>query len=315
MNGRIIATALGIWLITCAQFSYAQREVMFAHYMYNTQDVNPAYVGNRQSLSVTSLNRSHWTLIFDKAPVSQSLSIHSPTGNERIGLGLSFRNETHGRERTTSFYTDFSYNVPITWESTLSMGLKAGLSMYSIPLTQLIIDDPSDPAFAEDYQSHWLPNFGFGVYYSSEYLYIGLSIPKFLEVNYFNNTIIGGARTVLRERNYYFIAGGAIRINPEVVIVPTTFIRLQYGAPVEADLTTNFIFFDRFSLGAMLRIQDALGLLMGIKINENWTVGYSFDWSILNRVPSFNFGSHEIVLRYDMKVFSYQNRHRGPGFF
>jgi type IX secretion system PorP/SprF family membrane protein len=314
MKRLTIAIVLGIWLSVSAQQACAQREVMFAHYMYNTQDINPAYVGHRKSFSVTSLNRSHWTLVFDRAPMSQSLNIHTPTSNEKIGLGLAFRNEIYGRERTTSFYADVSYHVKLTWESSLSMGLKSGLSMYSIPLTELIIDDPADPAFAANYQSHWLPNFGFGLYYQSDWLYLGLSIPKFLEVNYFNNTIVGGARTILQERNYYFIGGGVIRLNPEIDLVPTTYIRFQHNRPMEADLTANFILFDKFSLGAMFRIQDALGLLMGMRINENWTVGYSFDWSILNRNPSFNFGSHEIVLRYDM-ILNLTPWRRGPGYF
>lgn len=292
----------------------AQREVMFAHYLFNKQETNPAYAGSRQSLSITSLNRSHWTMIFDKAPVTQSLNLNTPTSNPDVGLGLSFRNERFGPEKTTSFYTDFAYRIRLTRESTLTMGLKAGLSMYNVPLTQLVIDDPSDPAFASDYQSHWLPNFGFGIYFRHPKIYAGFSIPKFLEVNYFDNAMIGGARTILQERNYYFMAGGIIDLNPDVYLRPTTYVRLQKDAPWEVGVTLECMFADRFSVGVMARLQDALGVLVGLRVNDNLTIGYSFDWSVLNRMPSFNFGSHEVILRYDL-VFLETHRARGARYF
>ncbi len=309
-------------LFSCGLFQklHAQREVMFAHYKYNLQEINPGYVGSRASMSIISLNRSHWTLVFDKAPVTQSLNVHSPTNNENIGLGISFRNERFGPEKTTSFFADFSYRVQATHQGTLSFGIKAGMGLYDVPLTELIIDDPRDPHFASDYRSHWLPNFGFGMYYREENLYIGVSIPKFLEVNYFDNSLTGGARTILQERNYYLTAGAAFEINPDMVIVPTTYMRYQRdakgnGGPViEADLSANIILFDRFSAGAMVRLQDAFGLMLGLRVSDNWTLNYSFDWSILNRVPSFNFGSHELVLRYDLN-FLYTHRPNVPMYF
>jgi len=287
---------------------------MYAHYMINTQEFNPAYVGSRQSMSVISLNRSHWALVFDKAPISQSLNIHTPLLNENMGLGVSFRNESFGPERTTSFFSDFSYRIRLTPESTLSFGLKAGVGFYNVPLTQLVIDDTRDPAFASDIDNHWLPNFGFGLYYRKENMYIGASIPKFLEVNYFDRSFIGGARTVIQERNYFLIAGAVFHINNYIDLVPSTYVRFQRESLVEADVSATFILFDRFSAGAMLRLQDAMGILLGIWINESWSVGYSFDWSILNRTPSFNFGSHELVLRYDLEFLD-THRSRGPRYF
>lgn len=295
---------------SCFQELSAQREVMFAHYMFNLQEINPAAAGNRQSLSIISLNRSHWTLIFDKAPITQSLNMHALTNNELVGVGLSFRNEMLGPEKTTSVFGDFSYRIPLTPVSDLTFGLKAGIGMYNVPRTQLVIDDPRDPAFATDLQSHWLPNFGFGIYYKRENYFAAASIPKFLEVNYFDNSMIGGVRTILQERNYYFTAGAVIALTPDVDLVPTTFIRLQKGSPVEADLTANIVLFHRFSVGAMVRLQDAMGMMVGLWINEHWSVNYSFDWAILNRVPSFNYGSHELILRYDLSFLDTHRRGR-----
>lgn len=310
-----LAAILAFILVTAAADKlHAQRETMYAHYMFNILEINPAYAGSRQSLSIISLNRSHWTLVFDKAPITQSLNFHMPTEREDVGVGFSFRSERYGPEKTNSFYGDYSFRVNVTPRSYLRFGLKAGLSVYDVPLTELIIDDPSDPAFASDIQSHFLPNFGFGVYYTSADVFMGLSIPKFFEVNYFDNSFVGGVRTILQKRNYFFTAGKVFELNPDVKIIPTTYVRLQKDSPVEADLTANLVLFDRMSAGLIIRLQDAMGLMIGLWVTENWSVNYSFDWAILNRVPSFNYGSHELVLRYDLN-FLYSHRGGGPPHF
>jgi len=289
---------------SCFQELSAQREVMYTNYRLNIQEFNPAYAGSRASLAVLSMNRSHFTMVFDRSPITQSLNLHTPSSdNEFVGLGLSIRNERIGPMTNTSIFGDFSYTIRLDPENHLSFGLKAGVGMLDIPLAELEIDDPRDPAFAENYQSYWLPNFGFGIYYRHHDYYVGFSIPKLLEVNYFESYYKGGARTILLERNYFFSAGMVFQVQPGLDIVPTTYIRYQHGEPLEADLTVNFILFEQYSIGAMLRLQDAAGFLVGIDITDQWSVGYSFDWAVLNRVPSFNFGSHELVIRYDLRFF------------
>lgn len=287
---------------SCFQELSAQREVMYTNYRLNIQEFNPAYVGSRASLAILSMNRSHFTMVFDEAPITQSLNLHTPSSNnEFVGLGLSVRNEMIGPMTNTSLFADFSYSVRIDPETRLSFGLKAGVGMLDVPLTELEIDDPRDPAFALDYQSYWLPNFGFGVYYRHDDFYIAASIPKLLQVNYFESYYRGGARTILLERNYFFSAGMVYTVRPGLDIVPTTYMRYQYGEPLEADLTVNVIMFERYSVGATIRLQDAMGFLVGLDLTDQWTVGYSFDWAVLNRVPSFNYGSHELVIRYDLR--------------
>jgi len=292
----------------------AQREPMYAQYLDNMLEINPAYAGSRHSLSVISLNRSHWTVVFDRAPMTHSLNLHSPTRSDHIGVGLSFRTETVGPERTTSIYGDYSYRVDLTPESTLTFGLKAGISFFDLPLTSLIIDDPADPAFASDILSMWLPNFGFGVIYRIEDLFVGLSIPKLLEVNYFDNTMFGGARPALIDRNYYLTAGAVFHLGPEIFVMPSTYVRYLPGTTPEVDLSARLVLFERFSAGAMVRLQDAMGFNIGIDLSSNLTFGYSFDWAILNRVPSFNFGSHEVMLRYEFQI-SDPRDHRWPRYF
>lgn len=309
----IILLTLLIWIVTGHQ-SFSQQEAMYTHYMFNTQTVNPAYVGSRQAFTVTALHRSQWATYFPSNPITQTLSLHTPLRNENIGLGFSFFNDQLGPEKTTALFADFAYTIRVSEKANLSFGLKGGVSMHNVNYHDLNPEQPDDPALRNNGQSMWLPNFGFGLYYARERFYAGVSIPQLMEENFIDNSVLGGARFALSQRHYYFISGAVFPLGEDVKFKPTTFIKLTRGAPAELDLTTSFIFYDRFILGAMFRTRDAVGALAGLRINDQWTIGYSYDWSVLNRIPNNNFGSHEIVLRYDF-LFLDSHRVRSPRYF
>ncbi|PAM96065.1 hypothetical protein B4N84_04285, partial [Flavobacterium sp. IR1] len=102
--------------------TYAQQLPQFTQYMYNTISINPAYAGNRDAISVVGLHRSQWSGL-EGAPKTQTLSIHSPLRNEKIGLGLSIINDKAGYENYTYAYGDFSYTINVNAFTTLSFGL------------------------------------------------------------------------------------------------------------------------------------------------------------------------------------------------
>jgi type IX secretion system PorP/SprF family membrane protein len=314
MNSIYIKTVFSILFMVAGFQALAQRDAMYTHYMYNTQVVNPAYVGSRHAFTVTALHRSQWASYFPGNPVTQSLTLHSPLRNENIGLGLAFYNDELGPERTTAINADFSYSVRLTEASKLSFGLKGGVRMHSINLIDLAAVQPDDPAIMNNYESLWLPNFGFGAYYSRERFYAGFSIPALMEENFLDNTVNSGARYALLQRHYYFIAGTIFPISSDVSFKPTTLVKMTKGAPIELDFTASFYFYDRFSLGAMFRTEDAVGAMVGLRISDQWSIGYSYDWSILNRIPNNNFGTHEVFLRYDF-LFLESHRVKSPRYF
>jgi len=63
---------------------YSQQDAMFTYYMFNHQSVNPAYVGSKQIINATMLNRSQWTG-FAGAPLSHTISLNAPLLNESLG--------------------------------------------------------------------------------------------------------------------------------------------------------------------------------------------------------------------------------------
>ena len=99
--------AILVVLITVGKNVNAQQDAMFAHYMYNTQWLNPAYAGTREALTITGIHRSQW-VGFDGAPIDQSLTMHSPILNGKMGAGLSVLNDKIGPTKSTLVAIDLS---------------------------------------------------------------------------------------------------------------------------------------------------------------------------------------------------------------
>lgn len=293
--------------------AFSQQDAMFTHYMYNTLAVNPAYAGTRQAMTVTALHRSQW-VNFPGAPVTQTLTMHSPLFNEKIGAGLSVLNDRIGPTRVTALYADFAYHLTIDSKSKLSLGLKAGANLFTANLAQLQTTQQGDAAFSSDVQSKLLPNFGFGAYYYRERFYAGVSIPKLVQNNFSANTITGNTNLFWEQRHYFLIAGTMLDLNQDWKINPTAFMKITPGAPIEADLSSQFIYNHKITIGAMYRTGDAAGVLIGYNLMEQLHAGYSFDWSFFNTTQKYNGGSHEILLRYDF-IFKHEEKIRSPRYF
>ena len=301
-------------LVFISYTSFAQQDAQFTHYMFNTLAVNPGYAGSRDALTVTGLHRSQW-VGFDGAPVTQTVTLHTPAFSENIGLGLSVINDEAGPVKNTSFYADFAYKLKLG-AGKLALGLKGGLSRRSENLSTIALGDQVDNSFMKDVGSELLPNVGFGVYYSAERFYVGASAPRLLENDFSSNTTSGGTSLSKETNHYFFIAGAVFNLtsNGEVKIKPTAFVKMTNGAPLEGDITATFLFHDKIWLGPMFRTGDAYGALIGYNFTDQLSAGYSFDWSYTNNTSKYNNGSHEVMLRYD---FRYNNKAkiRSPRYF
>ena len=114
--------------------------------MFNTVAINPAYAGSRDVLTITGLHRSQW-VGFPGAPITQTLTAHTPLLFENAGIGVSFINDKIGPTNMTSMYLDFSYKIKLGKKASLSFGLKGGMNLMSNGLTDLEIGEDTDMAF------------------------------------------------------------------------------------------------------------------------------------------------------------------------
>ncbi len=303
-------------LILClGSFSLsAQQAPMFTHYMYNTLSINPAYAGSRDALSITALHRSQW-VNFKGAPMTQTLTIHSPIASKNIGLGLSLTNDKIGPVNNTSAFISFAYKIILNSKSRLALGVNGGVNLLQANLTSLELDQQNDPAFATNIKNKAMGNFGFGAYYSRDRFYAGVSTPNLIQNKYPVVTLANGTQsTGIEKRHYFFIAGALFNLSKNVAFKPTTLVKVTEAAPIQADFTASFIFNQYFLIGAMFRTGDAFGALIGVDVSPQFHVGYSFDWSYGNRTSKYNAGSHELMMRYDF-IFSGKKQIHSPRYF
>lgn len=292
----------------------AQQDPMYTHYMYNTLSINPAYAGSRDALTITALHRSQW-LNFKGAPMTQTLTLHSPVASKHIGLGLSASNDKIGPTNITSVSGDFAYIIQVTKKSKLALGLKGGINILQADLNSLALDDQNDPTFQNNIRNRVSPGFGAGIYYSRERFYAGVSVPNLIETNYSVLDNVNGTSLIGKShRHYFFIVGAIFNLADNLAFKPTGLVKATVGSPVQVDVTASFIIIKRLLLGAMYRTGDSFGILAGFDITGQFHIGYSYDWSYGVRTFNYNQGSHEVMLRYDF-IFPGKKQIHSPRYF
>ena len=276
--------------------TFAQQDSQYTNYMYNTINVNPAYAGSRGVMSIFGMHRTQWVGL-DGAPVTNVASINTPINNSKFGMGISFVNDRIGPSDENAISADISYTIPTSETYKLSFGVKGTANLLNVDYTKLNRYDLTDPQFQNNIDNKFSPNIGAGIYFHSDKLYAGLSVPNFLETEHFDDNV---AATAKERMHYYLIGGYVFDLSDNIKFKPAFLTKLVTGAPLQLDLTANFMFNEKFVLGAAWRWDAAVSGLAGFQVNENWMIGYAYD-AETTKLSNYNSGSHEIFLRYEFK--------------
>lgn len=274
----------------------AQQDAHYTQYMYNMNVINPAYAGSKEDLSLGFLYRRQW-LQLDGAPSTFTLSGHSPLGNN-VGGGLSFIGDQLGPIRENNIYGDVSYTLNLGGEHKLAFGVKAGATIHSLGLFSDIngaLEHQSDQAFASDFSSTTF-NFGAGLFYYTNKYYLAISIPNFIKSEQLDPSGI----VLGNEVAHYFITGGYVfNLSESIKFKPFGLLKTAFGAPASLDLSTNFLFNEKFEVGATYRLEDSFGAMVSFVILPTLRIGYAYDHIVSNlnvTTPS----SHEIIILFDI---------------
>lgn len=303
---RYIVTYL---LLLVSLIASAQHTPLVSQYMLNGLVINPAYTGSREVFTAHAMYRNQW-VGFEGAPVNQVVSAHTPLKNKSLAVGLLFNNEKIGVSNNTALAATVAYRIFME-NATLSFGLSAGAQLLSANLTELTTATSNDLMFNSNLRSNLQPDFGVGVFYKAENYFLGISIPTLIGRNYditdeqLRITANAGIHSILLHGGYLF------EINEAFKLKPSTLFRINPNGSGQIDINTNLIYQDRFWLGLSYRHQEAMVALFEMQINEQFKVGYAYDYalSVFRRHTS---GSHEISLQYE---FGFKVKSVDPRFF
>ena len=280
-------------MLTC-YCGFAQQDAQYTQYMYNTTNVNPAYAGSRGVMSIFALHRTQWVGL-DGAPVTNAFSINTPLNNSSLGLGVSVVNDRIGPTVENAISADLSYTLQTSETLKLSFGVKATANLFNLDVNQLNPADQNDPSL-QNLNNKINPNFGAGVYLHSDKFYLGLSVPNFLEdTKYSDNSV-----SVFKERmNFYAIGGYVFDISPSVKFKPAFLTKVVTGSPLQVDVSGNFLFFEKLTLGVAYRWDAAVSAMAGFQISDGMYIGYGYDLDT-TELKNYNSGSHEVFLRFEL---------------
>lgn len=292
MKNRIIQVVI----LFIGVFAFAQQDPHYTQYMYNMSVMNPAYAGSKENLSLGLLYRKQWVEIED-APTTATFFGHTPVG-KNVGMGLSFINDKIGPVEENNIYADFSYTLNLGGEHKLAFGLKTGLTLHKVTLFNDVyatLPDANDPAFSENTSNSYF-NIGSGfLYYTNKY-YLGFSVPNLMKSKHldFNGRKFGS------EVSHYFLTGGYVfDINDSVKFKPFFMMKSAFGAPISLDLSANFLFNQKFEIGATYRLEDSFAAMVNYLITPNLKLGYAYD-HIVSDLNVTTPSSHEIILLFDL---------------
>ena len=287
--------------------STAQQDAQYTHYMYNTINVNPAYAGSRGVLSIFGLHRTQWVGL-DGAPVTNAASANFPISNSNLGVGVSFVNDRIGPTSEYLASIDLSYTIRTSETYKLSFGVKGSANIFELDKTKLNPEDANDPSL-QSLRNNFSPNIGAGVYLHSDKLYFGVSVPSFFETKRYDDNSFA----VNKERmNYYIIGGYVFDLSPSLKFKPAFLSKIIEGAPLQLDVSGNFLIYDKLTLGAAWRWDAAMSFMAGFQITDGLYIGYGYDLET-TKLRRYNSGSHEIFLRFEL--FKRQEKVITPRFF
>jgi type IX secretion system PorP/SprF family membrane protein len=246
-------------------------------------------------MNISAFYRRQWVGI-SGAPETMTLAMDAPFLSSKLGLGLIISNDKIGVTKETRISSTYAYKIGMG-EGNLSLGLGAGVVITNTNWSGLSVRDPGDEYFLSSTRVFVVPDFSFGVYYSSQKYFAGISIPKLLDHRFDLNR--ERFTTKFNPDKYYYLInmGYVVTLSPILKFSPSTLVTVSPGEKLLYDVNAHFILLDRVWLGASYRNKRSVGGLLQFAINNQLRIAYTYDFDF-SELRKYSNGSHEIMLNY-----------------
>lgn len=285
---------LGILIFT-SSVTYGQQFPQYTQFAFHQFSFNPAHAGIKSCIDMHTLYRTQW-VSFDGAPKSGFFTASIPINvkrkkylSARHGTGVRFENDRIGQFGMNRLDLAYAAHFNFNQENRLSLGLYMGVIQMgydpSSTTTQYV-----DPAVMT--QANFVkPDASFGAWYNSSNYYIGLTMP---------NLILSRWDDIGLESKYRFhvLLNGGYKypVNKNVTFLPVMMVRIPPSGPLSVDLNVHLDYKGFINFGLGYRNTDALMAFFNIRLFDQLTIGYSFDYT-LSDIQRAAKNTHEISLR------------------
>jgi len=313
-----------LFLFTCCLNAAAQQRPQYTQYVFNNYLLNPAVTGIENYTDLKAGYRSQWTGL-EGSPVTSYLSVNAPIGDNFVhgdatsmsggenvnslgrqyyrdyisaephhGVGGMIVSDRAGPITQTTISGTYAYHLGLTDRLNLSVGIMAGINRISLDVSQVVLENPADPAIANGNTSQFKPDLGVGVWAYSANYYFGASVQQLIKqtLSFGNKSVYNQGKTV----PHYFVTGGVkLFLDEDITLMPSVLFKVVNPAPASYDINMKLAFSNRLWVGGSYRHNDSQSAMLGVNINPAINLGYSYDFTNSNLRTVSN-GTHEIVL-------------------
>ncbi len=262
--------------------------------------VSPSEVGNHEMIDVNLLFRSQY-MGYKGAPTSWFLSGDLPIEilGTKHGGGLIFKTETIGNYVKVEGNLIYSYKHKIDSEKQLSGGI--GLGFISYGLTDVgqwgNLNDPAIPTQKEQSSGNF--DLSLGIDYQMPNLKVGVGMlhvtyPRILKVD--NQSFIPMNIFVYAESPLNLDVERKLIVTPSLLVDFTSFRRPVFLIAGEVSYANRF--WGAFSY----RIEEALGLQLGMRLFGRCNIGLMYEYPI-SKLAGLTGGTLELLVSYSFESF------------
>ena len=300
---RKVLLSLGLSLT--ALLAFAQQDPQFSQNMFIKLPVNPGYAGTNGAICGTLVYRTQWTG-FPGQPKTFLFAFDMPVQSLHGGAGLTVASDKLGNFSFMHVRGAYSFHKPIGQTGLLGIGIEAGILQGKVEDLWLApdgSDGTQDPAIPNAEVKKMTYDIGFGAYYRTEQLFVGLSASH-----------LPGKAESLKDatqefnyqaaRHYYVLAGYDFILSSKIKLRPSVHVKSD-AAVTTFDGNINLLWNDMLWGGVSYRLQDALVPHIGFAWQPNQKstlkIGYAYDLGT-SGLKAYHNNTHEVLVNYCMKI-------------
>ncbi|GAH35943.1 unnamed protein product, partial [marine sediment metagenome] len=205
-----------------------------------------------------------------------------------VGIGGYIFNDRTGIIDRTGFQLTYAYHIPFA-TSQLSFGLSVNVFQFNLDKDNITLYDESDPFMLSYNNTMFIPDAGFGVYYTDLDYNIGFSVSQLFR----SSLKIGRNSDYMILRHYYLTGSYKFDLRNDYIFQPSVLFKTSDQLrSFQADINV-LIYNQAFWGGITYRTSNSIIFIAGLKVDQYY-FGYAVDLE-LNKIQNHNFGSHEIV--------------------
>lgn len=303
---------------------YGQQLPVYSQYMMNGFLINPAVAGHEGYTAINLTAREQWvglkdapgtyalsyqTRLLRNSYISRSASVRKRkrvmSRSGRVGYGVYAFTDMAGAFNRTGLQGTYSYHIPLD-RSQISMGVS--LTGYQFRIN----DDKINPLIDDDLlllnteRSAIIPDANFGVYYTDQNLYAGISAMQLFQTPLKLGADKNGPGFRMI-RHYFITAGYRFELNRDMLLEPSFLFKTTERFMAQIDVNVKMYFQENYWAGLSYRtggsysiVEESLNgkgsslIIMGGLRIDKFYFGYAFDYTF-NAIGARTLGSHEIM--------------------